>query len=94
MEGYGIFTWKDKRKYSGEYKNNLKHGKGTMSWTNGRKYQGNWSYGKQHGAGHYTSKRGETITGQWENGVLIGKELSIASDIGEHAHRADETESE
>ena len=89
MEGYGVFKWKDKRKYSGEYKNNLKHGKGTMVWPNGRKYEGSWFKGKQHGTGLYTSKNGETINGEWENGVLIKeiKELSIGSECtGENSY--------
>lgn len=46
MDGYGIFTWVDGRKYEGQYKGDKKHGKGVFTWPDGRKYDGNWSNGK------------------------------------------------
>ena len=42
MEGKGIFSWIDGRKYVGEYKNDLKHGIGTFTWPDGRCYHGEW----------------------------------------------------
>jgi hypothetical protein len=32
MEGRGIYTWKDGRKYEGEYKLDKKHGYGIYTW--------------------------------------------------------------
>ena len=46
---YGSFTWEDKGKYLGEWKDNKKHGQGTQTWANGGKYLGEWKYNKQHG---------------------------------------------
>ena len=55
MHGQGTYTWKDGRKYIGEYKFDkkvfllnhiLQHGFGTIIWTDGKKYEGYWKYGK------------------------------------------------
>jgi hypothetical protein len=32
MEGYGIFTWPDGRKYEGEYIDDKKEGNGIFYW--------------------------------------------------------------
>ncbi len=32
MDGQGIFTWPDQRKYQGEYKNDKKEGYGIFEW--------------------------------------------------------------
>jgi hypothetical protein len=42
MHGKGIYTWKDGRKYEGEYKNDKKDGYGEYTWIDGRKYAGQW----------------------------------------------------
>jgi len=46
MEGQGTMTWKDKRKYTGGFKDDHRHGWGTMEWPDGKKYEGEWSDGK------------------------------------------------
>lgn len=32
MHGKGVYTWKDGRKYEGEYINDKKHGNGVYTW--------------------------------------------------------------
>ncbi len=32
MHGKGIYTWKDGRRYEGEYLNDRKHGFGVYTW--------------------------------------------------------------
>lgn len=32
MNGHGEYTWKDGRKYDGEYLNDKKHGFGVYTW--------------------------------------------------------------
>lgn len=68
MHGQGVYTWKDGRRYEGEYLDDKKHGFGTYFWADGRKYEGNWAFGKQHGKGRYTVADGSSRVGVWENG--------------------------
>ena len=51
MDGKGVFTWPDGRRYEGEYKDDKKEGYGIFEWTNGKKYRGYWHNGKQNGEG-------------------------------------------
>lgn len=46
MHGKGIFTWRDGRKYEGEYVDDKKEGKGVFTWNDNRKYDGYWVNGK------------------------------------------------
>ena len=46
MEGSGIYTWPDGKKYEGEYINDKKEGHGIFFWPDGRKYEGGWKNGK------------------------------------------------
>lgn len=71
MDGKGVFTWPDGRKYEGEYKNDLKEGYGSFWWPNGRKYEGQWLNGKQHGQGQYTSGGGQVKKGEWDQGKRL-----------------------
>jgi hypothetical protein len=38
MEGIGVYTWADGRRYEGEYKDDKKHGYGFYSWADMREY--------------------------------------------------------
>jgi len=40
MDGKGIFSWPDSRKYDGDYLDDKKHGYGVFEWPDGRKYKG------------------------------------------------------
>ena len=77
MEGRGVETWSDGRRYEGDFKAGKKDGEGTFEWPNGNKYVGSWRNGKQHGIGiwisHETTASGnqsEMIKrqGEWVNG--------------------------
>ena len=46
MSGYGIFSFKDGRRYEGQYENDNKQGMGQFEWPDGRKYIGEWFEGK------------------------------------------------
>lgn len=78
MEGRGIETWADGRRYEGEFKNGKKDGEGTFEWGNGNKYIGSWKSGKQHGIGIWlnskdvTKRQGEWVDGKrlrWISGI-------------------------
>ena len=49
MEGKGVFIWPNGRRYTGEYKNDLKDGYGEFEWEDKRMYKGMWKEGKQSG---------------------------------------------
>ena len=75
MDGMGMYTWPDGRRYAGEYKDNKKHGYGVYIQADSSIYLGQWRHGKQHGLGIYKTlyQVGElpTITfkhGIWEDG--------------------------
>ena len=53
MHGHGVYTWKDGRKYDGQYFKDRKHGFGVYTWADGRQYEGQWENGRQHGEGNY-----------------------------------------
>lgn len=42
MHGFGTYTWKDGRKYEGNYLNDKKNGFGVYIWSDGRQYHGYW----------------------------------------------------
>ena len=70
MDGRGIFTWLDGRRYEGEYKNDKKEGYGVFMFRDGRVYEGEWKNGKQHGRGLFR-KKNVTREGVWENGERV-----------------------
>ena len=47
MNGMGVITYKDGRRYAGEWKDNQMSGKGVYSWRDGRKYEGYYFYDKK-----------------------------------------------
>jgi len=46
MNGYGVFTWPDGRKYDGNYVEDKKEGRGKFTWPDGKEYDGEWKDGK------------------------------------------------
>ena len=72
MEGMGIYIWNDGRVYSGQYKDDKKHGFGVYTWADGRCYEGFWYKGKQHGLGTYVVPKEQKLKyGLWEDGKRI-----------------------
>lgn len=72
MEGYGIYTWKDGRRYEGQYKEDKKHGYGIYVWADGRRYEGWWYKAKQFGLGKYIVPADSRVRfGLWEDGKRI-----------------------
>ena len=46
MNGKGVFTWEDGKRYEGEYQNDKKHGQGTFTWADKKSFSGGWKNGK------------------------------------------------
>ena len=68
-----IFTYTDKRKYVGQFKNGLMDGFGTYTWSDGSVYEGYWSEDHQQGRGKYTNKEGDLYDGNWQAGEMHGE---------------------
>ena len=64
MHGKGVFTWKDGRRYEGEYRNDLKHGQGIFTWPETIEIQN-----ELQEAVVIPKKEWK---GKWENGVMHG----------------------
>ena len=71
MDNRGIYSWKDGRKYEGEYSLDKKQGFGIYIWVDGRRYEGFWNNGKQNGKGKYVQVDKTEKMGIWEDGKRI-----------------------
>ena len=70
-EGKGRFIAKDRKntrnyEYSGQWKDNRRHGLGRCYYYNGDLYEGQWQRGIRHGKGTFFSASGERYVGLWE----------------------------
>ena len=70
MDGKGVFSWPDGRKYEGEYLENRKHGYGEFQWPDGSCYKGYWRDDKQHGRGILVNQDGVGIVTKWNMGKI------------------------
>jgi hypothetical protein len=88
------FTYTKENKYTGDWKDNKRHGKKGILWYNGTKYEGQWKEDMQHGLGKETYKNGNMFDGIWKNGrkhgkgtiSLINKKNAIQLDIKTKIH--------
>ena len=72
MQGFGVYSWRDGRRYEGKFLKGNKHGKGKFVWANGKVYDGMWKDGMQHGEGEfYNPNTDETKQGKWQLGKRI-----------------------
>jgi len=53
--------------YTGEWKDDKKHGKGTYRWDNGMVYEGDWAENVRTGHGKFTWPNGQVYEGGWLN---------------------------
>ena len=70
---FGTYTWSDKNKYVGEWRNGTRHGEGTLTFSNGAKYVGKFRDGKFHGQGTATSANGDKYVGEFKDGKRNGQ---------------------
>jgi hypothetical protein len=75
----GSYTYDDWSKYTGEFKDDKRHGQGSMVYPDGQIYTGGFANDRRDGAGVYTSPNGSKWTGEFKNdkpnghGVLTDK---------------------
>ena len=53
--------------YTGEWKNDMKHGQGTFRWENGMSYEGQWLKNKRTGHGKFTWPNKQMFEGEWKD---------------------------
>ncbi len=78
MEGFGIYTWPDGRRYEGtemrpqslgNYMKGKKHGHGKLLAPDGHTFEGQWNNGVQHGVGKCETGT-EVKFGVWNSGKV------------------------
>jgi len=72
-ESYGTFIYSDQSKYSGDWKEGLRHGKGIYSYSNGSIYSGQWENDEFSGYGALTYPDDTIYEGQWKNSLRNGQ---------------------
>lgn len=73
LEGQGSMQSDNGEKYSGCWKDNLKHGEGEYLWPNGNSFRGEYRQGRREGFGVMTYENGESYEGGWLNGLKHGE---------------------
>jgi len=69
INGTGTYIYPSGGKYTGEWKDDKRHGQGTHNYSNGDKYVGEWKDDKHHGQGKKIWSDGSKYEGQWYNGI-------------------------
>ena len=69
----GEFTLENGDIYTGEWKNDEKHGQGTYTYVDGDIYTGEWKNEKMHGQGEFIYADGDIYTGKWINDEMHGE---------------------
>eukprot|EP00286_Rhodomonas_abbreviata_P022833 CAMPEP_0181311304 /NCGR_PEP_ID=MMETSP1101-20121128/13061_1 /TAXON_ID=46948 /ORGANISM="Rhodomonas abbreviata, Strain Caron Lab Isolate" /LENGTH=619 /DNA_ID=CAMNT_0023418017 /DNA_START=316 /DNA_END=2176 /DNA_ORIENTATION=- len=69
MQGYGVLTHADGRRYEGYYLKDKMHGHGVYTWPDGRKYNGEYKNNLKHGNGVWTWPDGVMLEGQWADNL-------------------------
>ena len=64
----GTMTYADGSTYTGEWRDDVRHGQGTGTYTDGGTYSGQWKDGEPNGQGTYTYANGRTYTGAFKDG--------------------------
>ena len=70
--GHGVYA-EGERRYEGEWKDGLQHGRGTFHFAAGEKYEGDWRNGKPNGRGVKTYADGRRYDGEWKDNAKHGR---------------------
>jgi len=74
--------------YTGEWKNNIRHGYGTEEHYNGTSWAGEWNY-YRHGFGTFTDNNGVEHAGEWKNNELINEHVNFTDSNGKYDKKGD-----
>ena len=67
MDGFGIMSYADGRRYEGFYVDDKRQGFGIYKYADGSEYSGYWYLNKQHGYGIYV-KGSKSVYQCWKDG--------------------------
>ena len=73
INGYGLYTFKNKHTYKGQFSNGLFHGKGLYKWPDGCYFKGEYINGVREGIGEYKFSDGKIYKGPFSKGKPNGK---------------------
>lgn len=73
INGEGVMVVAEGVKYTGQWRDGLRHGRGLMTFSDGRKYLGDWDNDRPHGQGTMTFSDGGEYVGGFANGMRHGK---------------------
>ena len=73
INGFGIYTFKNKQKYKGQIVNGVFHGKGTYEWADGSYFIGQYVNRVREGIGEYKFSDGKIYKGPFVKGKPHGK---------------------
>ena len=67
-DGQGCRTFRDGRRYEGEWRQGREHGRGVLTMPDGTRYEGGWSYGNPVGEHVRTAPDGSIGRCVWRDG--------------------------
>jgi hypothetical protein len=73
QNGTGTYRYGTTAKYTGQFRNNLRHGNGKMIMGNNNVYEGQFVNGRMQGEGTMTYPNGDRYVGQWNNDLPNGQ---------------------
>ena len=71
-EGKGLYIWKDKGSYEGDFLAGKMHGEGKRVYQSGNVYRGDLAEGKKQGRGVMVYKNGDQYEGDWVDDCMHG----------------------
>lgn len=80
LQGEWIYEWASGEYYTGNYKDDKRHGKGAYTYIDGASYEGDYLNDLKHGEGTFRYSDGRVYTGNWRRGLESGQgELTWAN---------------
>lgn len=77
---YRLLSFRDGRKFDGEFVDDKIHGKGTFMWGDGRIYVGAYKNDTKHGYGEFYWPDGRCFKGNWGSGKQNGEGVMFEKD--------------
>lgn len=80
LEGHARVTWRDGRRFDGDFRRGRASGQGTHVWPDGRVYQGEWQDDRRTGFGTLRYPNGNRYVGTFHRNRPTGKGEFVTAD--------------